>query len=125
MLYVIILLLGIDYGNVNCTLKYVYDGDTFKVDIPEWPDIIGKSISIRIYGINAPELKNKDESIKEQARQAKMRLVTLLKGGKIELREIRRDKYFRILAKVYVNNIDIGKTLIEEGLAKEYYGKSN
>jgi dTDP-6-deoxy-L-talose 4-dehydrogenase (NAD+) len=29
-----------------------------------------------------------------------------------------------IATDLYVNNIDIGKKLIEEGRAKEYYGKS-
>lgn len=33
----------------------INDGDTFHVNIEEWPDIIGKNIGIRINGIDAPD----------------------------------------------------------------------
>ena len=37
----------------------VYDGDTFRVDIDELSDIVGKNIAIRILGIDTPEIKGK------------------------------------------------------------------
>jgi len=31
------------YGNITVTgIRSIYDADTFKVSIPEWPDVIGK-----------------------------------------------------------------------------------
>ena len=35
----------------------VYDGDTFRVNIDEFPPIIGENIAIRILGIDTPEIK--------------------------------------------------------------------
>jgi len=48
------------YGNITVTeIRSIYDADTFKVSIPEWPDVIGKSISIRILGIDVLEMRGK------------------------------------------------------------------
>jgi len=112
------------YGNVVVSrIISVYDGDTFKVDIDEWPDIIGSAISVRIYGIDTPELKDKRPQIKKLARKA--RTVTkyyLTHARRVELRNIRRGKYFRIVAEVYVDGKNLAQILIEQGLAKPYYG---
>ena len=46
------------FGDVDgVLLKSVYDGDTFKVDIPHWPKIISDNISVRIKEIDAPEMR--------------------------------------------------------------------
>ena len=37
----------------------VYDGDTFRVNIDEFPPIIGENIAIRILGIDTPEISIK------------------------------------------------------------------
>ena len=34
-----------------------YDGDIITVDSPDWPDIVGDNIGIRIAGIDTPELR--------------------------------------------------------------------
>jgi len=97
------------YGNITVTeIRSIYDADTFKVFIPEWPDVIGKSISIRILGIDAPEMRGKCKVEKDAARAAKQFTVDKLRSAEtVELRGIQRGKYFRILANVYV---DGGKT---------------
>lgn len=66
---------------------------------------------------------NKRPEMKELARKAKQYTVQRLREGKvIELKNLRRDKYFRILAKVIVDGKDLGKELIEQKLAKPYEG---
>jgi len=47
-----------------------------------------------------------------------------LSDGSIELRNIRRGKYFRIAADVYVNNVSLGDSLIAAKLAYKYNKKS-
>jgi len=37
----------------------IYDGDTIRVNIYSFPDIVGKNIRVRIKGIDAPEIKGK------------------------------------------------------------------
>jgi endonuclease YncB( thermonuclease family) len=107
--------------NVNS----VYDGDTFKVNIPNYPQLVGKNIPIRINGIDTPEIRSRCKKEKKLAIQAKHILVKYLKNAKnIKLSNIQRGKYFRIVADVYVDNIDIGKVLINNKLAVSYYGKT-
>ena len=43
-------------------------------------------------------------------------------GRKIELRNLQRDKYFRLLADVYVDNKSLGARLKRAGLARAYNG---
>jgi len=110
------------YGNVVISrLVSVYDGDTFKVDINSFPPIVGKNISIRIYGIDTPEIRG--TRTLELANTAKLRARSILRNAKIiELRNMRRGKYFRILAEVWVDGKNLGQLLINEGLAKPYFG---
>ncbi|MDX9742806.1 MAG: thermonuclease family protein [Arcobacteraceae bacterium] len=101
----------------------VYDGDTFKVNIELYPKIIGTNILIRVNGIDTPELKGKCSKENLLGKQAKYFTQYLLNKSKhIELKNTQRDKYFRIVADVYVDNKNIANELIENGLAVPYDG---
>ena len=93
------------YPDVKVTrLLRVIDGDTFACDINEHSAIAGKNISIRLRGINTPELKSKDEKERKFANLEKERLSDLLTNAQtIELKNLGRDKYFRIDADVYID----------------------
>lgn len=108
----------------KATVLYVYDGDTFVVDIPYWPDIVGKHMPIRVNGIDAPEIHDKRPEIADLAQKAKAKLTELLENKKIALHNMRRDKYFRILADVYVDGMEVSKIMLDEKLVKEYHGES-
>ena len=85
-------------------LLRVIDGDTFACDIDEHSAIAGKNISIRLRGINTLELRSKDPEERLSAIFEKQRLSDLLTNARvIELRNIDRDKYFRIDADVYID----------------------
>ena len=85
-------------------LLRVIDGDTFACDIDEHSAIAGKNISIRLRGINTPELRSKDPEERLSAIFEKQRLSDLLTNARvIELRNIDRDKYFRIGADVSID----------------------
>lgn len=100
-----------------------YDGGTIKVNIPSWPAIIGNAISVRIYGIDTPELKDRRKAVRNAALFAKAAVNRLCKKSRyLVLKNVRRDKYFRLLADVYVNNKSIAKILISKKLAKPYRG---
>jgi endonuclease YncB( thermonuclease family) len=101
----------------------VYDGDTFKCNIAGYPAIIGKNIGVRIAGVDTPEMNDKRQEIKAKAIKARAFVVDRLNNAKkIELRNMRRDKYFRILAEVYVDGENLSDSLIKNGLAKAYFG---
>ncbi len=101
----------------------IYDGNTFRANINSYPDIIGKRMAIRINGIDTPEIKTKCIKEKKLARKAKQFTVSKLRNAKIiELRNIKRGKYFRIVADVYIDGINLAKQLIKKDLAVEYHG---
>ena len=101
----------------------IYDGDTFRANIKDYPKIIGYRVSIRINGIDTPELRGKCKEEIKMARAAKRKTVTLLRGAKhIELRNMKRGKYFRILADVYVDGVSVADELLKGGYAVRYSG---
>lgn len=100
----------------------VYDGDTFRVDIWYWPEIIGKNMPIRVNGIDTPEIRARCGTEKLRAFQAKEFTRKFLKSGSVQLRNLKRGKYFRIIADVYVDGRNLGDELIKAGLARVYDG---
>lgn len=116
-------LLASSYGDVFAEVISVYDGDTLRVNIPNYPPIVGKNISIRISGVDTPEIRGKCVQEKRLAKIAKTFVTKALSGAeKVELRNIQRGKYFRIVADVYVDGDNLGQELIKNKLAVHYSG---
>ena len=113
-----------DYGNVTVSeVTSIYDADTFRVNIDGYPPIVGERVPVRVLGVDAPELRGKCESEKIKAREAKQFTVQALRSAKtIELRNMQRGKYFRILADVYVDGKNLADNLIKSGHARAYDG---
>lgn len=113
-----------NFGNVTVAeVTSIYDGDTFRANIVGWPDIIGERVPIRINGIDTPELRGKCSQEKLLARKAKQITVEMLRNAKvIELRNMHRGKYFRIVADVYADGKSVAKELVNRGLAVLYDG---
>lgn len=109
------------YNDTITDFEIVKDGDTFVINIPNIPDVFGSEIAVRIRGIDTPELRDTREEVKEQAYRAKAELEKLLLNAKeIILYNIGRDKYFRILASVKADGIDIGEYMIKNKFALKY-----
>ena len=102
----------------------VYDGDTFRVNIDEFPPIIGENIDIRILGIDTPEIKGNCQQERQLAIKARDFTRKYLNSGSvISLTDLKRDKYFRILANVYIDGKNLGDALLMQNLAVVYLGK--
>ena len=100
-----------------------YDADTITVDIDGWPEIIGKNISIRVNGIDTPEIRGGTEYSKALAKRAKQFVqCTMENANIIILKNPQRGKYFRIVADVEIDGVNLGKLLIKLGYAKPYDG---
>ena len=114
---------------VNVTrIISVYDGDTLWVDIDELSDIVGKNIAIRILGIDTPEIKGQCEKEKQLAIKARdFTRHYLSNASSIQLSNLKRDKYFRLLANVYADGESLAAALLANNLAVRYSGnkKSN
>jgi len=101
----------------------IYDADTFRVDIAGWPPIVGDNMPVRVLGVDAPEIRGKCSDEKAKARAAKAVTVeALMNAETIELRNIKRGKYFRLLADVYIDGLSLADLLISTGHARLYDG---
>ena len=101
-----------------------YDGDTMTVDIQDWPPILGDHVKIRIAGIDTPEIKGK--CAQEKALAIKVRdYVNLLltEGNSIIIRNWKRGTFFRVVADVDIDGIDLGWDLVSKGYAHIYSKK--
>jgi endonuclease YncB( thermonuclease family) len=102
----------------------VYDGDTFKIDLPSQHPLFGDDISVRVFGIDTPEMRGTSDEVKALAYKAKNRTQEMLSEAKtIELKNPQRDKYFRVLAEVWIDGESLGEKLKSDGLAKDYDGE--
>lgn len=89
----------------------VVDGDTVRLDNRD---------SVRLIGINAPELRHEQRAAEAYAQQAKDALVNLVEDRKVRLEPgiKRRDRYKRRLAYLYLpDGSDVQVNLLENGMA--------
>jgi hypothetical protein len=101
-----------------------HDGDICTVTVPNLHPFIGKEIPVRIRGIDAPELRGQCSAERDKARLARDFLRALLMEARtIELRNVERDSFFRLLADVYADGADVSAVLLKEGYAVPYDGK--
>ena len=118
----------------NVKVLEVIDGDTFKIDIQKcfWK-VFCKNISVRVRGIDTPEIHSKDEQEKQKAQEAKKFTEDFLSKGKVNLIYCTRDKYFRLLCNVKVRppkvkdkdfsqDKDLSQALLSADLANLYTG---
>ena len=101
----------------------VYDGDTItiasKMPYPESPMY---RFSVRLNGIDTPEIKGKNEDEKEIAKKARNELTSLIMNKEITLKNVQSEKYGRILADVYLEDVCVNEWLIEKRFAVKYDG---
>lgn len=93
------------------------------VDIPAVHPLIGKKVSVRVNGVDTAEIKTKDSCEKQASRTARRLAKNLLKNAKrIDLENVKRGKYFRIVADVRVDGKLLSELLIKNKLAVAYSG---
>lgn len=105
--------------HVKAEIIAVYDGDTVRVNIPSYPKIIGENIRVRLKGINTDEMGD-DEAADLAGDFVRAKVAA---GKKIELRKLSRDKFFRLLAELWIDNKNIADELLEAGLARPWNGQ--
>ena len=97
------------------------DGDSLKLDIDLGMGVWLHNQSIRLLGINTPELRSIDPDEKHRAYRARDFVQDILTGCEsitIKTHKDKTGKYGRWLAVVYINdNENLNKMLIDAGLA--------
>lgn len=105
-------------------IKGVYDGDTFYSELCALPKPL-KDVSIRISGIDTPEIRTTCLSEKAKGFEAKGYLESLFVGQtEVLVKNVEWDKYGgRIDGEVYLlDGTNIAVKMIESGLAVPYSG---
>ncbi|PKR56912.1 thermonuclease family protein [Thalassospira lohafexi] len=105
--------------------EYAYDGDTIYVAIPGLPGEIA-NMSVRVRGVDTPEIRGKCESEKHLAKQARNYARNRLKSAKsVEFCEPEWGRYGgRVVASVRIDGSPLDVELISNGLARAYDGKT-
>ena len=71
------------------------------------PAVFGDDINIRVAGVDTPEIRGKSPAEKALAIEARDRVRELLTNAKtIDLLNVERGKYFRLVASVRIDGID-------------------
>ena len=103
----------------------VYDADTItiasKLPYDESPMY---RLSVRLNGIDTPEIKGKDitDEEKEAAKMARDFVSKLALNKFVRLENVATEKYGRVLADVYIGDIHLNDLLIKERYAVVYDG---
>ena len=96
---------------------FIIDGDTLKIN----------GTKIRLVGVDAPEISQTCKThghIENCGEIVKLRLVQATSNEDTICYSHGKDFYGRILAECYVNDININKWLLREGLAVYYHNKN-
>ena len=103
--------------------RVCYDGDTCYIIYESLPESLQK-MSIRVLGIDTPEIKGNCNKEKELALEAREFANSVFKAAKnIEFKDLKWDKYGgRVLSNVYLDGKLYADLIIAKGLAKSYDG---
>jgi len=101
----------------------VYDGDTITVasKLPMRNSPIYR-FSVRLAGIDAPEMRGKSNQEKNAAIMAQKALESIVLYKTVRLENHATEKYGRILADVYLDDLWLNKWLLDNDYAVPYSG---
>lgn len=104
----------------------VSDGDTIVIAAPFLPAPLKPELAVRIFGVDTPEKGHRAQCPQENqkallASQYTKNLIS--QGGRIQVTLYGWDKFGgRVLGDIIVNGQSVRSGLIQNGLAREYYG---
>lgn len=87
----------------------VYDGDTVTVE-----DDCGETYQLRLHGIDAPERKQ------EYGNMARLALTGMVLGKRVAIQQTAKDRYGRMVGRLYVDGRDVNCAMVSNGHAWHY-----
>ncbi len=99
------------------TIVKIFDGDTIQVKG------FGLKFTIRLMGIDTPELAKRGKKSQPYSLQAKQKLTQLIQKKTISLTQYGMGGYNRILAEIFVGETNVNLEMVRSGLAEVYRGK--
>lgn len=109
---------NLNYGRIiKC-----YDGDTCTIVAKLHPEEPVYRFSLRLNGIDAPEIKSKNVNEKHAAKFVKNKLCEKILNKFVYLKNVNTDKYGRILCDVFYENENVNQWLIKKKYVVTYDG---
>ena len=106
----------------------VVDGDTVQFEAPWVPAPIAQRISVRVFGVDTPEKGHRaqcprEAALGQRATEYTRNMIASATNVRVALRDW--DKYGgRVLGDIIIDGRSLRMSLINEGLAREYFGES-
>ena len=105
-----------------CKVIKVYDGDSVTVAAKLHESFPLNRFSVRLSGIDTPEMRSKNENEKKRAVLAKTFLQEKILNKTVYLENITTEKYGRLLATIIYNGENINQLMIDNKYAISYGG---
>ena len=101
----------------------VYDGDTITIasKLPYDNSPVYR-FSVRLLGIDSPEIKSKTSTEKQLALTSRDALSNIIMDKIIRLKNVSTEKYGRVLADVYLDDLHINQWMLDNHYAIPYDG---
>ncbi len=116
---------GVTY---DAQILKVSDGDTIVIAAPFLPAPLKPQLAVRIYGVDTPEKGHRAQCPSEAQRGEMATQFTknmVAQGQKFQVTLYAWDKFGgRVLGDILVNGQSVRSGLIQNGLAREYYGEA-
>jgi endonuclease YncB( thermonuclease family) len=106
----------------SCKVVKVYDGDTITIATQLQGLEPFYRFSVRLRGIDSPEIKGHSEKEKAAAIVSRDALSNLVFNKRVMLQNIGTEKYGRLLADVHYGEIHINQWMLDNKLAVPYDG---
>jgi len=106
----------------TCKVIKVYDGDTITIAAKIYESSPVYRFSVRLRGIDTPEIKTKSETEKHLAIKARDFLADRIMDKVVVLQNVSTEKYGRLLADVYYDGCLINELMLTSGHAVKYDG---
>jgi len=105
------------------TVIKVYDGDTITIATTLAHDSTMYRFSVRLAGIDGPELKTNNENEKKHAIIARDALSEKIMGKVVTCKNVSLEKYGRVLADIYYEGLHLNEWM-KTNHCVEYHGKT-
>jgi len=111
-----------DFNNVKFIKNH--DGDTFTFDLGDSLPELFRTMPLRLYGIDTPEVGTKNLCEKSKGLMVRDFAHNELTNAKqINLVDCSKDKYFRILCRVNYDGKDLTNELLNRNYGYAYFGE--
>ena len=112
----------------KAVINRIIDGDTIVIQAPYLPKPLKPEIAVRIYGVDTPEKGFRAKCPEEDARghaATDFTTAAIKSATKFQVSILEWDKYGgRVLGDIILDGKSLRKMLIDQDMAREYFGNA-